>query len=914
MPQLEASKAQILEENFQSKETLSKIEDQILDNLSKNKDNIEECLKNSELIDILTDSKKTSTQINEKLKISEKTEKEIDEKREIYRPSAKRASLLFFSLIDLAMIDPMYQFSLIQFKELYQTTIKKLPVNEDNDQRLKDIDNSTTKSSFDFTCRALFERDKPLFSFLMAIKIIMGEQKNEEKIKNSELRFLLAGPSSEIQVEPPENPTKWISPNDWNSFYNQLHGMTFLCDEFKGIDEYFMKNHDKFLPFFESPQNEHTALPDPYENILNDFQKLILIKAIRFDKLTNELNYYVGKNLGKEYTEPPTFNLLKSFEDSTNKIPLLFVLSTGSDPKNDFQQLADSMGRKVEFVSLGKSMDKVAISKIEDTKLKGGWILLQNCHLAISFMPKLEDEIEKLQNSPTLDVNFRLWLTSMSSNKFSITVLKNSIKITMEPPKGLKLNLQRQYDNLNEEDLEACSKPELFKSFFFSLCFFHAIVQDRRKFGPIGWNVKYDFTNEDLKVSRMQLKNFLEEYDEVPYKVLNYLVAEINYGGRVTDDKDQRLIQTILLTYLNPSTLNYNEYPYSESGTYYCPQPGPKSTYTDYIKKLPTTTSPEVFGLHDNAEIITAQNEARLLLETLLLMQPRTSSGGGKSMEQSVSETLEIIEKNTPNAFDYEAIFKKFPTEYEESMNTVLIQEVIRYNVLLNLMKVNIQNLKKALSGHIVMDETLDAIVTSIYNNQVPQIWIKSGFLSMKPLMSWIKDLNERITFFKDWYEKGTPTCFCISRFSFPQAFLTGTLQNYARKHGCEIDLLTFEFKIMDDTTWDKVTTKPEDGCYVYGMFLEGARWNYETHLLDNSLNRELYTDVPLIHMVPVPNREPPKTGIYNAPLYKVLSRQGTLSTTGHSTNFVLMVELPTKEDEAKWVKAGVAMFLALKQ
>ena len=914
MPQLEASKAQILEENFESKETLSKIEDQILDNLSKNKDNIEECLKNSELIDILTDSKKTSTQINEKLKISEKTEKEIDEKREIYRPSAKRASLLFFSLIDLAMIDPMYQFSLIQFKELYQQTIKKLPVNEDNDQRLKDIDDSTTKSSFDFTCRALFERDKPLFSFLMAIKIIMGEQQNEEKIKNSELRFLLAGPSSEIQVEPPENPTKWISPNDWNSFYNQLHGMTYLCDAFKGIDDYFMKNHNKFLSFFESPQNEHTPLPSPYEETLTDFQKLILIKALRFDKLTNELNYYVGKNLGKEYTEPPSFNLLKSFEDSTNKIPLLFVLSTGSDPKNDFQQLADSMGRKVEFVSLGKSMDKVAISKIDDTKLKGGWILLQNCHLAISFMPKLEDEIEKLQNSPTLDVNFRLWLTSMSSNKFSINVLKNSIKITMEPPKGLKLNLQRQYDNLNEEELEACSKPELFKSFFFSLCFFHAIVQDRRKFGPIGWNIKYDFTNEDLKVSRMQLKNFLEEYDEVPYKVLNYLVAEINYGGRVTDDKDQRLIQTVLLTYLNPNTLKYKEYPYSESGIYYCPQPGPKSNYTDYIKKLPTTTSPEVFGLHDNAEIITAQNEARLLLETLLLMQPRTSSGGGKSMEQSVSETLDIIEKNTPPAFDYEAIFRKFPTEYEESMNTVLIQEVIRYNVLLNLMKVHIQNLKKALSGHIVMDETLDAIVTSIYNNQVPQIWIKSGFLSMKPLMSWIKDLNERITFFKDWYEKGTPTCFCISRFSFPQAFLTGTLQNYARKHGCEIDLLTFEFDIMDNTTWDKVTEKPEDGCYVYGMFLEGARWNYETHLLDNSLNRELYTDVPLIHMVPKPNREPPKTGIYNAPLYKILSRQGTLSTTGHSTNFVLMVELPTKEEESKWIKAGVAMFLALKQ
>ena len=102
-------------------------------------------------------------------------------------------------------------------------------------------------------------------------------------------------------------------------------------------------------------------------------------------------------------------------------------------------------------------------------------------------------------------------------------------------------------------------------------------------------------------------------------------------------------------------------------------------------------------------------------------------------------------------------------------------------------------------------------------------------------------------------------------------------------------------------------TNKPE---YLFGVLYYHLK-DIDT---DNSLNRELYTDVPLIHMVPVPNREPPKSGIYNAPLYKVLSRQGTLSTTGHSTNFVLMVELPTKEDESKWIKAGVAMFLALKQ
>lgn len=143
----------------------------------------------------------------------------------------------------------------------------------------------------------------------------------------------------------------------------------------------------------------------------------------------------------------------------------------------------------------------------------------------------------------------------MSSPNFSINILKNSIKITMEPPKGLKPNLLRQYGNIKDQDLEACSKPDLFKTFFFSMCFFHAIIQDRRKFGPIGWNVRYEFTNEDLIVSRKQLKNFLEEYDEVPYKVINYLGAEINYGGRVTDDKDQRLIRTILKSFLTPDVI-----------------------------------------------------------------------------------------------------------------------------------------------------------------------------------------------------------------------------------------------------------------------------------------------------------------------------------------------------------------------
>jgi len=127
------------------------------------------------------------------------------------------------------------------------------------------------------------------------------------------------------------------------------------------------------------------------------------------------------------------------------------------------------------------------------------------------------------------------------------------------------------------------------------------------------------------------------------------------------------------------------------------------------------------------------------------------------------------------------------------------------------------------------------------------------------------------------------------------------------------IDLLSFEFKVYDKLKASEIIEKPQSGVYVYGIFLEGARWNYQTHFLDDSLPKELYTDVPVIHFQPVANRETPTSGVYFCPLYKVLSRAGTLSTTGHSTNYVLNVELPSDREESVWIKAGVAMFLSLK-
>jgi len=104
----------------------------------------------------------------------------------------------------------------------------------------------------------------------------------------------------------------------------------------------------------------------------------------------------------------------------------------------------------------------------------------------------------------------------------------------------------------------------------------------------------------------------------------------------------------------------------------------------------------------------------------------------------------------------------------------------------------------------------------------------------------------------------------------------------------------------------------PKDGCYIRGLFLEGARWDAQRHALAESRPKELFTEMPIIHVKPETDRIKPKSGIYDCPCYKILTRAGTLSTTGHSTNYVITMELPSREEQTHWIKAGVALFCAL--
>ncbi|CAE8655305.1 unnamed protein product [Polarella glacialis] len=514
--------------------------------------------------------------------------------------------------------------------------------------------------------------------------------------------------------------------------------------------------------------------------------------------------------------------------------------------------------------------------------------------------------------------SFRLWLTSMPASTFPVQVLQNGVKMTNEPPSGLRANLLRSFSAISDESMKESNKPEIYKTLLFGFCFFHAVVQDRRKFGPIGWNIGYGFTPEDLTVCKQQLMLFVNQYDEVPYKVLNFLGAQINYGGRVTDDKDKLLIGTIIKTFICQESVMMNEgYKYSTSGLYYSPTYETSEDVINYVRGLPFYPMPEAFGLHENCNITCAQDEALRLLTGMQSMVSLGGGGeGGASAEDVMDDVAKGVQDKLPAPFPLDVAETRFPTLYTDSMNTVVKQECLRYNKLLWGMASSLKDFRKAIKGLIVMTSDLEDCGKSLFVNDVPELWSKKGPLSLKPLSSWYLDILARVAFFQMWFDLGKPPpCFWISGIFFPQAFFTGAIQNYARKFNEEIDLLSYSQTTMSDIVDPpkELTSPPENGVYIYGIFLEGCRFDVEqTHQLEDSKPKILFTELPALWFCPVKNRVPCATD-YRCPCYKVVSRKGTLLTTGHSTNFVLYIELPTDQSVSKWIKAGVAAFLALK-
>jgi dynein heavy chain len=883
-----------------------------------------------------------SEEVEKKLSTARVTEQKILEAQENYLPVANRGAALYFCVVDLSNLEPMYEYSIEWFYMLFQRGLDQAGRARELHDRIKNLILKFREILFQNTCLSLFEKDKLLFSFMMAVKV-----KYDEGMNAHEWRFLLtaiSGVSDDSGKVPIANPLpSVIEPQMWTSVRELSH-----LPNFENLPKQIAQEAEKWENFitasersteveaFEAVQNR---LPRPYSDPFrySYLQVLLIIRALKMEILLPAIRSFIKSSIGEDYIYAPLFDLQKAYNESKTETPLIFVLSAGNDPQSSLKKFAEESKRPLHPISLGKDQGERAAKTIKGALAAGSWVLLQNCHLASSWMPELEALVERIgmdveekRGNPKdpsfehINMEFRLWLTSMPSPHFPISILQNGVKMTSEQPKGLRSNMLSIYTAIlnSKEDIgrfNAGNKTEQWHKLLFGLSFFHSLIRERRKFGPLGWNVFYEFSDSDYRVSLRQLKLMLDSYLKIPYKALNYLIGECNYGGRVTDDLDRRILSHLLSDFIVEGILS-EQYLFCSLPYYFVPADSIEvSDYIKFIEKLPTEDSPEVFGLHENANITCARMEASNMLTRILNQQPRASASQGAEKEkQEVQLLTEEITRLIPAEYDLPKITQDYPVKYEESMNTVLTQELGRFNTLIRVVKQSLADISDAMAGKVIITAELESIVSRLLNNQVPEAWANVCYPSRKPLMSWVRNLAARLKFFQNWIDSGPPSVYWISGFFFTQAFLTGTIQNNARKYSYPIDTLEFEFAVLDTISSENRGLSPAaDGCYVHGLFLEGARWNKASQAISESNPRELFTEFPVIWLRPVQKgsetarREKDKS-LYSCPVYKTTQRAGTLSTTGHSTNYVLTIKLPSQESEKHWVRRGVAMITQL--
>uniref|UniRef100_A0A915D8F2 Dynein heavy chain n=1 Tax=Ditylenchus dipsaci TaxID=166011 RepID=A0A915D8F2_9BILA len=284
----------------------------------------------------------------------------------------------------------------------------------------------------------------------------------------------------------------------------------------------------------------------PIKRSLNE---LLVIHALRPDRLLASVHLLVNTTFSSEFMQQDkVINLQEIIERS--KTPLLLCSATGFDASGRVEDLATEMNKEVTSIAIGSSEGfNQADAALSSASKSGRWILLKNVHLAPSWLTQLEKKLHNLKPHP----QFRLLLTAEIHPKLPVSIIQASRVLVFEPSTGLKANLLRSLSSIQPSRFSQL--PAERSRLYFLLCWFHAVVQERLRYQPLGWANSYEFSDADLRVACDTLDAAVDlvaskranvNPEKLPWNALMTLLSQCIYGGKIDNQFDQKLLDAFL--------------------------------------------------------------------------------------------------------------------------------------------------------------------------------------------------------------------------------------------------------------------------------------------------------------------------------------------------------------------------------
>ncbi|XP_068122972.1 cytoplasmic dynein 2 heavy chain 1 isoform X2 [Hyperolius riggenbachi] len=889
-PDLEEQKTKLLQQEEDKKIQLAKLEESLLETLATSQGNM---LDNKELINSLNQTKASSALIQESLSESHRLQISLDQERNAYLPLAESASKMYFIICDLSKINNMYRFSLAAFLRLFQRTLLSRQESSNTEQRIKSLISSLKHVVYEYVCRSLFKADQLMFAlhFVREMHHELFQENEWDAFTGVIIGDMFKKSDSQKSLR--DQIPSWIE-------QERAWAVALLKASLPALYQNLSLEDSNLWSHFSKSSVCEQEFPAAVAKKLSLFQQVLVIQAIRPDRLQSAMALFACRTLGLKELSPAPLNLKRLSKDTLAIEPILIIISPGADPSQELQELASAeVGRECyREVAMGQGQADLAIQTLRECAREGEWLCLKNLHLVISWLPVLEKELNALQPKP----GFRLWLTAEVHPKFTPILLQSSLKITYEAPPGLKKNLLRTYESWTAEQVGKGGQVSRAQALF-SLAWFHAVCQERRNYIPQGWTKFYEFSLSDLRAAYDIIDRLFEGGGNFQWEFVHGLLENAIYGGRVDNYFDLRVLRSYLEQYFNAHAGGLRgskmTFPLSRS----LPNSCSTVEYRSVIEGLPEDDKPAFFGLPANIARSSQRMISSQVISQLRILSRSVIAGSKFDRElwsNELSPVLNLWKKLNQNS---NLIHQKVspPTERHGSpILSFIILEQFNAIRLVQIIHQSLAALSKVIRGTSLLSSEVQSLASALLEQKCPLAWQNKWEGPEEPLQ-YLKGLVSRAVAIQSWVEKAEKQTLLsdtldLSEIFHPDTFLNALRQETARTMNCSMDNLRFV------ASWKGRIPDAKLQVKISGLQLEGCSFD-GNRLSENQHDSPSVSMVPSCYMAWVTQQS---SGIYfpedciSLPVY----------TSAERERVVTNIDVPCGGSQDKWIQCGAALFL----
>ncbi|CAK5279895.1 unnamed protein product [Mycena citricolor] len=845
-PDTERKRTDLMKIQGEFRLRLRTLEKLLLQALNESSGNI---LDDDKVIDTLETLKREAGEITRKVEETDVIMKEVEQVTAEYLPLAQACSSVFFVLEQLNLVNHFYQFSLRFFLDIFEHVLHHNPNLKgvaDYDRRRNILLNDLFLHVYKRTSRALLYRDQVMLAVLLAQVKLRGVEEITD-----ELEFLLeSGDGVAAAAAPGAAAADKVS-----SVLNQdqMDRMDSFARHsiFKPVQAHFMEHESDWVPFLGSNAPE-TMVPTPWEAgspAVEALRSAIIIKCFRPDRLLQATAQFVRVVFDTDIAGESRYDLS---EMVTNEVPastpLGLVSVPGYDASYRVENLIKNTGTRSSSVAMGSPEGfKLADDAIAAASRQGTWVLLKNVHLASAWLGQLEKKLQTLNPHR----NFRLFLT-MEANPSSIPVniLRQSRLIMNEPPPGIKANLLDSLRNISASRMSQGPAEKV--RLYFLLSWFHAVVQERLRYAPLGWSKAYDFNDSDMASAFNTIDTWLNSVSKgranidpvtIPWDALRTLVKQSVYGGRVDSDFDQRILDAFVDKLFTPAAYNvdFSLVP-SVNGSQNSVLGAPDGTkieqFLAWVQQLPDREPPSWLSLPPTAERVIAAAQGNELLGKLRKMRMLSDDDDDTTVAASASKAQGSQQPAWMRTlFDrcrqwIEILPEKFNilvgSDNEDPLNRLFMREGSIGQKLLAQVQKDLKDVIRVCQGELKQTNHLRTLMSSLTKGTIPDHWRRYKVPKSMAVSGWIADLARRLAQLDHvaGLDNLSNVEVWLGGLFFPEAYVTATRQAVAHRKKWSLETLHLRLDIE--------RVNDPQAFIIDGLTLEGAAWSVDKLVLND--------------------------------------------------------------------------------